>query len=76
MNSTESWLDAVGRVGAAIVAHHLAAVWQIMIRRCYLKIEKFQSTVEPRISGIFGHSEIFHYCNCEIFHFFGCSFYI
>ena len=41
----------MGRVGAAIVAHHLTAVWQIMIRRCYLKIEKFQSTVEPRISG-------------------------
>ena len=36
MNSTESWLDAVGRVGAAIVAH-LAAVWPIMILRCYLK---------------------------------------
>ena len=31
------------------------------------------STVEPRISGIFGHSEIFHYC--EVIHYFGCSFF-
>ena len=30
-------------------------------------------TVEPRISGIFGHSEFFYYC--EVFHYFDCSLF-
>ena len=35
--------------------------------------QEIHNTIEPCVSGIFGHSEIFHYC--EVFHYFGCSFF-